>query len=383
MVAGCAVTPETRETIAPSLVLVDPSEAPFFTDDLDGEKLERATIRSLTYYERLPLDALFSVGKDVYSIRELKESLLKFLEIMATSESDKERDSRIKKIFNIYKSVGRGEGGSVLFTGYYAPILHGSLKKTERYRYPLYRVPDDHVVIDLGQFKDAYAGESIVARIENGNVVPYYTREEIDRQQRLEGRGLEIAWVDDPVDLFFLHIQGSGTIRLPDGTFIKVGYAHKNGHRYRSIGTFLVNRGDLLLDGSSLEDIKGYLRAHPRELFDVLAHNESYIFFRITENGPVGCLNVPVTPRRSIATDVSLFPKGALAFIRTKKPVINRDGSIEKWIPFSRFVLNQDTGGVITGPGRVDLFCGQGRDAEIMAGHLKEYGELYFLIKKK
>jgi len=133
----------------------------------------------------------------------------------------------------------------------------------------------------------------------------------------------------------------------------------------------------------SLDGIKRYLRVHPEEMFDILNCNESYVFFRIVEEGPVGSLNVPVTSGRSIATDASMFPRGALAFIRVKKPVIDKDGNIVSWEPFSRFVLNQDAGGAIKGPGRVDLFCGRGDDAEIMAGHLKEEGELYFLVRKK
>jgi len=137
------------------------------------------------------------------------------------------------------------------------------------------------------------------------------------------------------------------------------------------------------MDEVSLKGIKRYLRRHPDEMFDILSRNESYVFFRIVEEGPIGSLNVTVTPGRSIATDANLFPKGALAFIRVKKPVIDEKGTIVSWEPFSRFVLNQDTGGAIKGPGRVDLFCGRGRDAEIMAGHMKEEGELYFLVKKR
>lgn len=136
-------------------------------------------------------------------------------------------------------------------------------------------------------------------------------------------------------------------------------------------------------DEMSLKSIKNYLQEHPEEMSDILNHNESYVFFSIVEEGPRGSLNLTVTPGRTIATDSSLFPKGALAFIIAKKPVIDSDGNIISWSRFSRFVLNQDTGGAITGPGRVDLYCGSGKYAEVMAGHLKEEGELYFLVKKR
>lgn len=381
---ACAVKLEKDdEKITTPLFLLKSSDAPFLSDDLDEKYLELATVRSLKYYERLPATAVFTFERNAYSAGELKESLLEFLEILATSDSDDEIDRRIKDTFDIYKSIGRGEEGCVFFTGYYEPILYGSFEKTLRYRYPIYRIPDDHLIIDLGQFRDKYQGQSIIARLEDGKVVPYYTRENIDVEKCLKDRGLEIAWVDDPIDLFFLHIQGSGTVILPDYSAIQVSYAHKNGQPYRSIGRLLVDKGKISMEESSLESIKAYLRGHPQEIMDILAHNESYVFFRIVDKGPIGSLNVPVTSQRSIATDSSLFPRGALAFIKTQKPVIEEDGTIKKWVSFSRFVLNQDTGGAIKGPGRVDLFCGKGKEAEIMAGHLKEEGELYFLVKKK
>jgi len=384
MLAACAAVPERadREAVHP-LVVVESSEVPFPADDLDTESLRRAIEQSLTYYDRVPATTVFSFGRDCYTLSDMKASLLEFLEIVAASRSDDERNKRIGDAFRVYKSVGRGVPGRVLFTGYYEPLLHGSLEKTDRYRYPLYRIPDDHVTIDLGQFRDRYRGESVIARIDRGRIVPYYTRRDIDVDDRLKGRGLELAWVDDPVDLFFLHIQGSGMVELPDGTVMKVSYAHKNGHPYRSIGRLLVDRGKMSLEGSSLQSIKRYLRDHPQEMADILAHNESYVFFRRVEEGPIGCLDVPVTSGRSIATDSSLYPRGALAFIRTKKPLMAADGSITGWVPLSRFVLNQDTGGAIKGPGRVDLFCGNGRYAEVWAGNLKEEGELYFLVRKR
>ena len=366
-----------------SLVSITAREYPSLVDDLDRETLELAVARSLEYYERLPETRVYRFGDNDYTIKELKESLLEFREIMRTSDSDETVEKRIRDTFDIYKTIGNDGKGRVLFTGYYAPVLEGSLKKTPEYRYPIYRTPDDHIVINLKEFNSKYKGQRIIARFESGKVLPYYTREDIDSKGCLKGRDLEIAWFANPVDLFFLHIQGSGVVSLSDGTYINVSYAQCNGHPYQSVGRLLIDRGKIFPDEMSLKKIKEYLKEHPEEMSDVLGYNKSYVFFRIVEKDPVGSLNVPVTAGRTIATDPTQFPKGAIAFIRTKKPVIDKDGNIIWWMPFSRFVLNQDTGGAIVGPGRVDLFCGTGITAGIMAGHLKEEGELYFLVKKK
>lgn len=379
--AGCALTGPERETIVP-LAPVDSREIPELTDDLDQASLELAVYRSMQYYNRLPDTREVRFGNRICTVGDLKESLDEFLSIIRMQGTSGDKVKRIQQTFDIYKSTGN-EMGEVLFTGYYEPVLNGSLEKTPLYHYPIYRTPDDHVVIDLGTFKEQYTGERIIARIEGGKAVPYYTREDIDIKGALSERGLELLWLDDPVDIFFMQIQGSGAVSLPNGDLIQVSYDQSNGHPYRSVGRMLVEQGKLSLAEVSLNGIKKYLREHPGEMFDILSCNESYVFFRLVDAGPLGSLDVPVTPGRSIATDSSVFPKGAIAFIRVQKPVIDEHGNIVSWIPFSRFVLNQDTGGAIKGPGRVDLFCGRGNDAEIMAGHMKEKGELYFLLKKK
>ncbi len=378
---GCAVPTPEREEVT-FLVPVHPSELRNLEDDLDQPSLELAICKSMQYYNRLPETREFQFGERLCTAGELKGSLREFLRIIRMPVSNSDRTKMIKQTFDIYKSIGK-DNGKVLFTGYYEPIIAGSFEKTSEYQYPIYRTPDDHVVIDLGEFREKFKGERIVARIDGGRVVPYYTRGEIDIQGSLEGRGLEILWLSDPVDLFFLQIQGSGVVSLPDGDLVQVSYDQCNGHPYRSVGRLLVEQGKMSIEEVSLKGIKKYLREHPEEMFDILSCNESYVFFRIVEEGPVGSLNVPVTPGRTIATDADIFPKGALAFVRVKKPVIDEGGTIVSWEPFSRFVLNQDTGGAIKGPARVDLFCGRGTNAEIMAGHLKEEGELYFFIKKK
>lgn len=365
------------------LSLIDSYKYPVFTDDLDKKSLRLAVDRSLEYYNRLPESRMYHFGAHDCTVKELKETLLEFKKIIQASDSIEILNKEMRNTFDVYKSIGNNCEGRVLFTGYYAPVLKGSLEETEEYKYPIYRTPDDHIIVNLEQFNGKYEGERIIARYKDGEVIPYYTREDINEKGCLKDRNLEIAWLADPVDLFFLHIQGSGIVSLPDGRFIQISYDQSNGHPYRSVGRLLMDQKKISSDEMSLESIKKYLQEHPEEMSDILNHNESYVFFRIVEEGPRGSLNVPVTSGRTVATDSSLFPKGALAFIITKKPVIDSNGKIISWTSFSRFVLNQDTGGAINGPGRVDLYCGSGKYAEVMAGHLKEEGELYFLVKKR
>jgi membrane-bound lytic murein transglycosylase A len=274
--------------------------------------------------------------------------------------SREQKERRVKESFDFFKAAGRGEKRSVLFTGYYEPILEGSFVKKTQYRHPIYEVPGDMVVANLGKFKTKFRGERIGGRVVGREVVPYYNRKEIDGDGVLANRGLEIAWLADPVDVFFLHIQGSGLVRLADGGFMQVSYAESNGRPYRGIGRLLLDQGKVTEKDLSLGGIKKYLRDNPGEMAAILNHNESYVFYRIVEEGPVGSIGVPLTGGRSIATDLELFPRGALSFIRLRKPLLDENKRITSWVGFSRFVLNQDAGGVIKGPGRADVFCGRG-----------------------
>jgi membrane-bound lytic murein transglycosylase A len=219
--------------------------------------------------------------------------------------------------------------------------------------------------------------------VDNNRFVPYFTRHEIDTLGRLKGKGHEIAWVKDPVDLFFLHIQGSGLLRLEDGRLLHLNYAASNGRPYTSIGKILLDLGKIREEELSMQRLRRYLFDHPEEREDLLARNERYIFFRIARDGAIGSLGVPLTPGRSIATDSRLFPKGALAFIVTQRPILDDAGNLVGWQPVSRFVLNQDTGAAIRGSGRVDLFFGNGPEAGAAAGHMRSTGRIYFLLKKK
>ena len=365
------------------LRIVDPSSVPLERDDLPRDLLEEALTNSLSYYERLPEDTTFKFGTEEVQVDRIKRSLRTFLFLLRDTTSWTELADKVRENFVIYRSVGRDEEGEVLFTGYFEPTIQGSLTPDEHYRYPIYGVPDDLLNIDLGLFRDEYRGVRLVGRAEGKRVVPYYTREEIDRYGKLAGNDYELAWVADPVELFFLRIQGSGRIRLLNGESIRLGYAAQNGWPWRPIGRLMIEEGLIPKEAMSMQAIRRYLKQNPEKMSDIFAYDPSYVFFQAEKGGPFGNIAVPLTPGRSIATDSSIFPKGALAFIECQKPVFAKDGVILGWVPFGRYVLNQDTGGAIRGPGRVDLFWGNGPFSRIAAGHLKHTGSLYFLLLKE
>jgi membrane-bound lytic murein transglycosylase A len=374
-----AVTPKP----VPPLARVPEDRLPLFTDDMDLESLDAAVEKSLQYYKRAAGRASVRMEESRITMKDLQDSLIALREILRSNDPAEVRQERIRETFDIYQSTGSDGKNTVLFTGYFESSLKGALQKTGEYRYPIYRIPDDAVAVNLSKFNEKYKSEQLVGRVKGGELLPYYSRNEIDQQGVLNGRDLELAWVDDRIDLFMMHTQGSGKIELTDGRLLQVGYALKNGRPFQSIGNYLLKTGRIVPQQLSYKEIKRYLREHPDELPEILGSNESYVFFRIVDGGPIGAIGEILTPGRSIATDPDLFPKGALAFIRTRKPVLDAEGNVESWIPYSRFVVSQDTGGAIKGAGRVDLFCGHGREAEMLAGSLKERGELYFLVKKQ
>jgi membrane-bound lytic murein transglycosylase A len=366
-----------------ALVWLPTDRLPVFTDDMDLASLETAIDKSLRYLGRTAGSGPYPVDGRVITVQDLRESLISLREILRRNDTQEARQALIRETFDAYQSTGFDGRNTVLFTGYFEPILNGSLKRTEQFRYPVYRVPSDVVTVNLNRFGDRFSQEQLVGRVKNGELIPYYSRSEIDELGVLSGQGLELAWVDDRIALFFLHVQGSGKLRLPSGKIFQIGYALKNGRPYQSIGRFLIDTGRIAQPQSSLQGIKRYLGDHPEALSEILGHNESYIFFREVGGGPVGALGEILTPGRSIATDAAVFPKGALAFMRARKPVLDREGNAERWVPFSRFVVSQDAGSAIKGPGRVDLFCGSGDEAGMLAGSLAEQGELFLLVKKR
>ncbi|MCS6877151.1 MAG: MltA domain-containing protein [Geminicoccaceae bacterium] len=283
----------------------------------------------------------------------------------------------LERLFRPWLVTDRGEARG-LVTGYFEPILEGARTADAIRRYPIYRRPDDLVVVELGRFDPTLEGRRIVGRVEQGRLLPYYTRAEIDGGA-LAGRGLELAWVDDPIALFFLHVQGSGRIRLAEGGELRVGYAEQNGHPYRAIGRDLVEAGELAREEVSMQRIEAWLRAHPERAFAFLHKNPSYVFFRELglppdAPGPLGAQGAPLTPQRSLAVDRRFLPLGALLWLDTEAPFPDGARSLR------RLVVAQDTGGAIRGPVRGDLFWGSGPEAEHLAGHMKSPGRLWLLV---
>jgi len=265
-----------------------------------------------------------------------------------------------------------------LVTGYYEPLLRGSRARRAPFLFPLYAPPEDLLTIDLTAINPELRNLRLRGRLEGRKVVPYYSRSEIERGAAPVA-GREIVWVDDPVEAFFLQIQGSGRVQLDSGETIRVGYADQNGHPYQSIGRYLLDRGELKPGEASMPGIKGWAAANPQRLVGLLDQNPSYVFFREIpvrdpQNGPVGALGVVLTPERSIAVDPRYTPLGAPVFLATTWPASDA--------PLARLLLAQDTGGAIRGPVRADFFWGFGAEAGALAGRMQQQGRMWVLLPK-
>lgn len=272
-------------------------------------------------------------------------------------------------------TVGNRNEPTGLFTGYYEPELAGRWAPEAEYRIPIHSRPEDLVSVDLGQHRAELAGTQIAGRVVNNKLIPYYSRAEINAGA-LRGRELEVIWVADPVDAFFLHIQGSGRVRLPDGSTVRVGYAGRNGRRYTSIGRELVAMGAMPLEDVTAPAIRDWLHANPAAGTQLMNRNESYVFFRVIEGeGPLGAQGVPLTAGRSLAVDRAFLPLGAPVWLDTTDPLA--DGG-----PLRRLLVTQDTGSAIKGPVRGDVFWGFGETAARRAGLMKERGRYHILLPK-
>lgn len=347
-----------------------------WTDDLNYNELEKAIDQSISYYSRLSGIHRFHYNGIKYSPEDMVASMNLFMDIINNS-GEGDGISRLKEKFLFFESTN--SQGEAFFTGYYEPLLEGSLIPSEEFPEPVYGIPDDLIEVELGLFSDKWKNETIVGRLQGNQLVPYFSRQEIVVGKSLKDSVKPIAYVNG-IELFFLQIQGSGLVKMDDGNQIRINYAQKNGHPYRSIGRKLKDK--IPEEEISLQSIKSYLYDNPEEVQDILNYNQSYVFFRETEEGPLGSIEVPLTPHRSIAMDKRVIPEGSLAYIETKLPVIE-NGKISDWRPVRRFVLVQDTGGAIQDHGRVDLFLGNGEEAELTAGHLKRKGRVFLLVARK
>ena len=378
LLAGCPRATRAPVTRAEE-ALVAVSQPLELRDDGAPAALRTAIAESLTWLATRPVGGRLVFGQREVPAAELRAALERLHSRLTDDSSPEQLTARVLEEFEPLEAAG-GEDGRVLFTGYYEPIIEASLTRTEEYATPILGLPSDLIEVPLEPFAERFKAEKLFGRLDGRRLVPYWNRAEI-RGGKLAGRNLELAWAKDPVGLFFVEVQGSGALRLPDGSERRIGYAASNGRPYRSIGSLLIQEGVIPREAMSMQALRSWLAVNPTQCHRVLDFNESYVFFRFLESAAVGSLGRPVTPGRSIATDARLFPKGALAFIQTERPVATGSGAVE-WRPLNRFVLNQDTGGAIRGAGRVDVFWGRGPEAELSAGMMKQKGRLIFLIPR-
>lgn len=352
-----------------ALERLDPGAIPSFHDDRDRASLKVAVAQSLAVLRRKNEAEMLSFGEQRISVARIRESLQAFLLMLEKNEN---LQAALRRDFDIYRV-----STPVLFTGYHEPLLHGSRVRTPRFRYPIYRRPDD-----LAERSPAASGEKgkQFGRLADGQFLPYFSREEIDGEGVLNGKQYELLWVDDLVSLFFLHIQGTGQVILPDGARLRVGYVASNGRPYTSIGKLLLEQGKLAPGEATTPAIRRYLQRHPAEQRALFFANARYIFFQFAPDGPRGSLGTQLTAGRSLATDPRLYPAGAVGFIRTKIPIVEASDQVS-WKKSSRFVVLQDAGAAITGWRRADIFWGV--NAEDEAGLMAQEGEMYLLLKKR
>lgn len=257
------------------------------------------------------------------------------------------------------------------FTGYYVPLLKGSLTPSPEYPIPLYRRPTDLIDVDLGLFRETLKGQRISGRLNGRKLIPHADRSEIEAGA-LEGQGLEFIWVSSAIDAFFLHIQGSGYVELETGERIKIGYDGQNGHPYYAIGRSLIEAGEIAKEDMSLQAIAAWMQDNSDRAEALMQENKSYVFFRILNgNGVLGAQGVELTPLRSMAIDRRLVPYGAPLWIETE---------LSEGQAFRQFMIAQDTGGAIRGPGRGDIFFGLGQEALALAGPMNAEGRMVIFV---
>jgi membrane-bound lytic murein transglycosylase A len=356
------ITAQNTPAILKQVPATEVSDKKLWSDRENRKALIKAIDRSLDYlrtdrarraYENYPIK---EISRD-----RVRRSLIRFRELLLKSKSKSEFQKAIAKEFVFYRSVGDDEQGRVKFTGYFEPIYKASRQRNAEYKYSLYRKPSN-----FSRWSQ-----------------PHPTRIQLEGDDGLLGdksilKGNELVWLKDRLEAYLVQVQGSAKLLLPDGKLISVGFDGNTNYPYRSIGKEMIKDGIFPPDGLTLPMVLEYLRANPEELKNYLPRNDRFIFFRETHGAPpLGSIGVPVTAERLIATDKSIMPPGALALIRTQMPDKNLNLQLVE-----RFVLDQDTGSAIIGPGRVDIFMGTGQLAGERAGLINTPGELYYLLLK-
>ncbi|NTW77802.1 MAG: hypothetical protein HGB33_08570 [Syntrophaceae bacterium] len=339
--------------------ITDPRQIPDYTNacsDMDG--LKEAIARSLNYMSKPSSQKFYPYGEITHE--QAVKSLQELYKLVSSKISPRQMNTVLREKFDTYISVGCDDRGTVLYTGYYTPIFNGSPVRTDRFKYPLYKMPADLV-------KDS-EGMILGQKGTDNQIRQYPSRKEIQQSNTFAGN--ELVWLEDPFEVYIVHVQGSAKIRMPNGQVEAVGYAAHNGWEYKSIRTKMIADGKLTEKNINMKSMIAYFKAHPDEVDLYVNENPRFVFFR-TENGdPRGSLNESVTPFRTIATDKSIYPRAMFAFaaVDLEKPV--------------GFALDQDTGGAIRAAGRCDVYMGVGEKAGEQAGKTYREGKLYYLFLK-
>ena len=380
MIGGCAETVisssspvNVRLTPAKSAMKISPisfKEVPGWKSDNLSETLP-VLIRSCDKIEKLPNDKFLGNFREMGRVSDWLPICLAARMIRPGNKTEARYFYETR--FRPY-TVSDNQERRGLFTGYYEAELHGAFGSDERFRYPILARPKDIISSELGAFDGKYKGNKVTGRIKENKLIPYYTRSEIE-EGALSGRQLETLWVDNAIDAFVLHIQGSGRVVLPDGSFVRVSFDGRNGHKYTSIGRKLVASGAMRLENVTMPAIRVWMEKNPVAAKALMRMNKSFIFFKVSKDaGPIGAQGVILTPVRSIAVDRTFYPMGLPIWLNTTVP-----GSNEK---MRRLMVTQDTGAAIKGPVRGDVFWGNGPRAAINAGIMKQEGEFYLLLPK-
>ncbi len=389
ILAGCYQKPEKPIIEKPiikkqlSLIKLSPEEYPYFKDSMQYKDIDKSIIKSLSYLKKINPNKEFTFGEDTYTASYLIESLQTFNDFIATKPSEEQLNQFIKTKYKVYQAAGNDSEKNLLITGYFEPLLKGSLKKTKDFTIPLYAIPQDLIFVNLGDFSKKLKGKKISGRLVKNRLQPYHDRYDIEYGNAIFNKAKKLAWIENRIDRFFLEIQGSGKVILENGEIINIHYHATNGRKYNSIGTLLIQEDKIESKEMSMQAIYEYLQKNPEEIKRVLPYNKNFVFFKTEKEGPIGCISVALTPMRSIATDRKIFPQAALSFIQTYKPVTDNKNNIIEWEEMNLFTQNQDTGGAIKGAGRADFFWGNGGYARVAAGYMKHKGKLFFLALKK
>jgi len=341
--------------------------------EISNAKIQQADWDELIGFETDDLQMALSVFKKDCKKSQKYDNLTAICEKTNDVNATANAKEFFTSNFTPYKLVGEDKKQAGLITGYYEPLLHGNIYKTKKYQYPIYSVPTDLLTIDLTEAYPDLKDYVLRGKLVGNKVLPYKTRKELDAIDNRYDKYLKpICYVDDKIDLFFLHIQGSGKVKLQNGKILNIAYGQQNGRQYYSIGRKLIELGAIEAKDVSLQSIKKWLNENPERIDEILNLNDSYVFFYKSSQAATGSLGTQLTANRNLAVDKNYIPLGFPVFINTTNPVTNK--------PINQLMVAADTGGAIKGQIRADYFFGNGKVAEELAGKMKQQGILYMLI---